>query len=901
MAQSPGSAENVVDLDALGELNNAEARALFDMVDKLSALGVGKIVDLPQIIVVGDQSAGKSTVLGAISQVRFPVHGGVCTRFATELALSPSPRRHVEASVRFKDSSKPAHTLRVDDFDQRDIQQIIATARDQMGLSETSREYSKDVLRLELEGPEMCHLTLVDLPGIYHNETDDQSPEGIQVVMDIVTSYMKKSNSIILAIISASGGFANQAVMREAAKHDPARERTLGVVTKPDLLPVGSDLQKDYLQLVRNAQTTHKLKLGWHMVRNRADYEGDRPADAIEDDFFRTGPWASIPASGRGITALRKRLSKLLYEHIKKSLPTVIKDIQHQLSERQGELSRLGQPRSTPAAMRLYLTAAAERFQGLIVDGSRGHYLDPFFGGFEEQGQKLRAQLRNWNRAIRYILLTYGSVYDVVEPAGRVGGRSRRYPLPPFLADFVRRDSLPLPKIISRAELARKLESQAAVNQGTEYPGYPNMGLATQLFQEQTKQWVSLAAQHLEEVVSAVRDFIEHVVLEVTGPSNERTRNAILSAYVEPFFDAKHDVLIAKLQEILRPFKESYALALDDDFQDALRDMTTRREVDKDLRGARAGDAAPPNSFAAEQARVGEFGTEHIVDTVQVFYEMSLRTFTDNLVNLVIESCLVRELTSIFSASLVATMNEEQLSSFASEEDGVANYRSQLQTEISLLKEGLELCRRNMPRNLKGRTTNSAEATQSNRAADPSGPDTLDSRSSGPAGQASSSGAPPLMRGGLVSRPTTSAPLGRVLGSTAPASIGVTSTHPTGSSAQPPEPSSAASFGNPLLFSSSNNTGFNPAPSGRLFGGGGAPSTAKPAAAPTGGAFGPTRPSNNTGSGNATSAFGGPFAQANEGASGQGSSIFGMVRSQAHPAQSNNEPQPFGSLGKASE
>jgi hypothetical protein len=79
---------------------------------------------------------------------------------------------------------------------------------------------------------------------------------------------------------------------------------------------------------------------------------------------------------------------------------------------------------------------------------------------------------------------------------------------------------------------------------------------------------------------------------------------------------------------------------------------------------------------------------------------MSLQTFTENLIHLVIESCLVQELTSIFNPNHVATMNDEQLSSFAAEEDGVTDYRSQLQTDISMLKEGLELCRRNMPRNL---------------------------------------------------------------------------------------------------------------------------------------------------------------------------------------------------------
>jgi len=81
---------------------------------------------------------------------------------------------------------------------------------------------------------------------------------------------------------------------------------------------------------------------------------------------------------------------------------------------------------------------------------------------------------------------------------------------------------------------------------------------------------------------------------------------------------------------------------------------------------------------------------------------MSLRTFTDNLINLVIESCLIRELSGIFSSSLVANMGVEELEAYAAEEEGVTNRRSQLQTDTALLKEGLDLCRRNVPRNVKG-------------------------------------------------------------------------------------------------------------------------------------------------------------------------------------------------------
>ncbi|KAM0277942.1 hypothetical protein ACHAQH_005486 [Verticillium albo-atrum] len=683
------------DAAALDELNSAETRTLFDTADKLSALGVGRLVNLPQIIVVGDQSSGKSSVLEALSHVHFPSHGGVCTRFATELVLRKGPRRRVEAAIRFADSKKPAHTLQADDFGQADIDRIFTEAKELMNLSD-GPGYSKDVLRMEIEGPDMYPLTLVDLPGIYHTPTDKQSSAGIPIVKELVGSYMEKTNSIILAIVSASSQLANQIVMEEAAQHDPTKERTLGVVTKPDLLPKDSSEEGEYNRLIRNNNTAHKLKLGWHAVRNCADYEGDQgPRDKVEDDFFSSGIWASLPPTDRGISALRKKLSKVLHDHIKKSLPAVLDDIQAQLAEREGELSRLGQHRSKPEDMRAYLVDAALNFQRLVGNGIRGQYNDPFFGGFDGTERKLRARLRIFNRAIRHVLLLHGSTYNIIQHEEEALNEELEVPshLEDFLASGIYQD-LPAPQIITRAQLSVELERQAAANQGTELPGYANMDLVTQLFQKQAGPWEVIAEQHLDNVTATVRAFVEDVISDIIGPSNADSTFALLTAHVYPFFEEKEQVLAEKLQEILRPFKEAYASPLDADFYEAMEKAVAERVMtaesdDKDENRPHMGSPSPGGN---------EFGTERIIDTVQTFYNMSLRTFTDNLINLAVESCLVRQLPDILSPRTVTDMSDETLSALAAESEEVCHRREQLQGDITLLKKGLEQCRRYRPR-----------------------------------------------------------------------------------------------------------------------------------------------------------------------------------------------------------
>ncbi|KAK1594653.1 P-loop containing nucleoside triphosphate hydrolase protein [Colletotrichum navitas] len=677
-------AKITIDSAALDQLNSAETRTLFDAADKLSSLGVGRIVNLPQIIVVGDQSSGKSSVLEAISHVRFPVQGGLCTRFLTELVLRPSSRRCVTATVHFAHKSKPDVSLQVPDFSHDDIGKIINEAREAMDIPETGRGFSKSVLRLEIESPDVYPLTLVDLPGIFHTETANQSTGGMKLVRNLVENYMKKPNSIILTVISANNQLANQVVMREAEKHGPTKTRTLGIVTKPDLLPPGSSDEKEYLQVVQGRDSANNLRLGWHVLRNRADYEKNTgPRDTVEEEFFKSSAWASIPAANRGVAALRTKLSHILHDHIKGSLPAVLEEIKANLSEREGELEKLGTPRCTTEDMRAYLIDIAGNFQRLVHDGIRGHYNDPFFGGFNGTERKLRSRLRNFNRAIRHVLLDYGAAQKVVDSHD---GLAKNYEAPEYLSDLLAKYNRDIkhPNEITWRKLSKQLEGQAAANQGTEFPGYANMEIVVQLFQNQSKPWQGLASVHLIKVTDVVKDFVDEAFEHIIGPSRSTsTTRAILSTSVDQFFDEKEQVLSAKLDEILRPFKEGYALPLDADFHEAMQKIIDECDESSDS------DSSDGNK---------EFGIGRIVYTMQAFYNMALRTFTDNLINLVIESCLIQDLPAIFSPKLVNRMDDEKLMELAAESEEVQNYRSQLREEIKLLKQGLQQCRRYKPK-----------------------------------------------------------------------------------------------------------------------------------------------------------------------------------------------------------
>jgi GTP-binding protein EngB required for normal cell division len=263
--------------DALDGLCTDEQLNLLDSIDTLRSQGISHYISLPQIIVCGDQSSGKSSVLEAISGVSFPIKSNLCTRFPTELVL----RKHSQSGVRV--SIVPHHSRNeaereslgcfceaLDGFE--GLPMLIEKAKAAMGISTHGKAFANDLLRVEISGPDRPHLTIVDLPGLIHSETKQQSAADVQLVQEVVWSYMQEPRSIILAVVSAKNDVANQIVLRLARELDHQGNRTLGVITKPDILVAGSATEAMFVSLAKNQDV--EFRLGWHVLKNMDSEKG---------------------------------------------------------------------------------------------------------------------------------------------------------------------------------------------------------------------------------------------------------------------------------------------------------------------------------------------------------------------------------------------------------------------------------------------------------------------------------------------------------------------------------------------------------------------------------------------------------------------------------------------------
>lgn len=728
-----------LDSVAFEEFNSPEARALLNAIDDLRELQVGDIVDLPQIIVVGDQSAGKSSVLEAISRVRFPAKGDICTRFATELRLRRAPETRIAVSIESHGSGSSYQFHRTS-FDKDELPGIISEAAERMGVQPSSgKGFSRDILRVEVAGPSVYPLTVVDLPGFFHAATSDQSQEGKKIARELAESYMQQPKSIILAVVSANQNLANQIVIQEARKHDPNRERTLGIITKPDLAPPNTLNASKCQQLIRGQESMHKLKLGWHLLRNRPEGKEDMGADerdAEEDRFFQTSEWCSVLPSSRGIVPLRKKLSKVLLEHIKKTLPNLTKEIEAGLSTRQQALDRLGKPRLEPDDLRAYLFEIADRFQRLTRDAIDGRYNDDFFGDLYDSAQprKLRALLRKLTRAFHATLVTKGVDREIEwEDEDRIPSNdhgldwiSSGEDAPEYLEPYLRLfDGLPEPTYVPETDLCEELEQLAASNLGTEFPGLPNGNLAFQLFKMQAKPWSGIAELYLDQAVNLAESFVEDLFIHIIG-ADKQTANAVLTSCVVDFFQGKRKLLKTKLQEISQPYVAAYGPPLDAEFHAALSSRIVKREAGRvaslleevfpTVFTDKAGKALTREQVEqaigdAEKNRVREFGTEKVIDLAMTHFQVrylndnampitqfltciqiSLTTFAENVVNLAVESCLISDLPTIMTPSMVIRMDEERLKELVSESEDVRLERNALQQEVKILREGLKKC-----------------------------------------------------------------------------------------------------------------------------------------------------------------------------------------------------------------
>lgn len=610
-------------LEQVDHLQCDDQLNLLNEIDRLRSQGMGCYVSLPQLIVCGDQSSGKSSVLEAISGISFPTKDNLCTRFATEVVLRRAPYFNVNISIIPSQSRSDVSRDKLLKFDEKlermqDLPNLMEKATHAMvvtdhPLNTIAPAFFEDVLRLEISGPQRPHLTIVDLPGLIHSANKQQSTADIEMVSAMVTRYMKHQRSVILAVVSAKNDYANQIVLKLSQEIDRDRNRTIGIITKPDTLSPGSESEKAFIELAQNQDIN--FRLGWHVVRNR-DYESrdttTEARDTAEAQFFTQGAWATLPRPIVGIGALRDRLSRILFQHIKSELPGLIRDIQSGIDNCRTQLAKFGEARSTPDEQRCLLIGISQRYQSLCQAAMDGIYKDPFFGDPRSKD--------GFARRLRSV------VYDLNNQFAtdmRQKGQHRRVPQWAHEEDLRSNAK----NEISEAGFIEEIRSTLKYTRGRELPGLFNPLIIGDLFKEHSQPWEGLARLHVRNVWSSVRYFLEMTIAYI---SDEATAEGLLQDIISPQMAERFAHADAKLTEILAAHRESDPMTWNHYFTANLQRFRQQHQQNAMLARLR-NIARPPdpktivsNSATIDQLGLGHYTLTNLVNTMNNNQEMDM-------------------------------------------------------------------------------------------------------------------------------------------------------------------------------------------------------------------------------------------------------------------------------------
>jgi GTPase SAR1 family protein len=640
--------------DTLDQLQTPQQVELLDKIDELRNQGLRHHgISLPQLVVCGDQSSGKSSLLEGLTRLRFPAKEGCCTKFATEVVLRkgfgteisctiiPSPARpqaQQHEIARFKRTFTSSK-----DFS---FPSVMEEATEKMALGGKAQAHRdaffEDVLRVRYSGPDLPSLTIVDLPGMI--ETQFGGGSDAERVAELVKKYIRDERSIILAVVHAGSDLENQKVMRYLEEFQLENSRALGIITKPDKADRGGEEERRLIELVKNE--TCPLKYRWHAVRNRGHStrdQSDAERDETERQFFATGSWSSLPREDVGIAALRPKLSRVLLEHISKELPSLVEALQSAITATKTSLTTLGDARESIIQQRMYMTNHAQNFHTLTQDALRGVYSNEFFATSaptEQRIVRLRTEIQNLNLAFAQTMYQNGHTWTIADDQVGPLDVTGKISTPRASSDAIQEYEAAFepPYQIGRDEfLDEKISRYVHQSRQSGLPSLVNPSVIGEVFREQSRPWGKIAEYHLMRINRAVEIYVQEALGSMMDP---KTYSMLMLKHVQPELEQRWESVETKLEELMMPYTQHEPITYDLTF---IQELEIKRMARYAAKACLATPAAEPTvkvfgqgntqqrfSLGTQQLltdSMDNFTNSEILDLVQAYYKVRLAAY----------------------------------------------------------------------------------------------------------------------------------------------------------------------------------------------------------------------------------------------------------------------------------
>ncbi|KAL8168053.1 hypothetical protein V2J09_009552 [Rumex salicifolius] len=366
-------------------------QTLIPIVNKLQDIcaqsGITPPIHLPQVAVVGSQSSGKSSVLEALVGRDFLPRGcDICTRCPLVLQLVQTKRGSDGSEAQEYGEFLHIPGKRIYDFSEI-RREIEAETRKEAGANKGISDRS---IRLTIHSPNVLDITLVDLPGITRVPVGDQPSDIEARIRTVILNYIRPRSCLILAVTPANSDLANSDALQIAGNVDPDGSRTIGVITKLDIMDRGTDARNLLLGKVI------PLRLGYIGVVNRSQEDiklqrSIKDALVAEEKFFRSHPVYVGLADCCGVPQLAKKLNQILVQHIREHLPELKSRISSQLISVTKEYASYGELKES------------EDGRGTLILNILSKYSEAFSSLVEGKSQEMSTSELSGGARIHYI------------------------------------------------------------------------------------------------------------------------------------------------------------------------------------------------------------------------------------------------------------------------------------------------------------------------------------------------------------------------------------------------------------------------------------------------------------------------------------------------------------------
>ncbi|KAH8816037.1 P-loop containing nucleoside triphosphate hydrolase protein, partial [Xylogone sp. PMI_703] len=369
-----------------------KANILVNAINELRSFGLDHVVPLPELVLVGDQSAGKSSLMSALAEIQLPKSEGICTRCPASIQTLPANEWTCKVSLEKKFAYQPdlrqykptkerpfppwveRNQVEVNDFktirDKNELEVVMkwaqiallnpnanfeefipmSGARVQADDQRTEERFSPNVVRIEIAGPGLPSLLFYDLPGIFQAASRPEEKYLIKAFEQLATRYIMRRNALIICAIQMRTDPSNSrtsAVIGDLK----ANSRCIGVLTMPDQLQ-GGQKHPEFEAILKG--DAHCFGHGYFVTKQPGpDTKLSGPTYHIdarreEEEFFDTAElWAGDWAVFRercGTAAIQKYLSQEFARQIAASIPDATQKIAEKINEVEGQLSLLPAP-----------------------------------------------------------------------------------------------------------------------------------------------------------------------------------------------------------------------------------------------------------------------------------------------------------------------------------------------------------------------------------------------------------------------------------------------------------------------------------------------------------------------------------------------------------------------------